>query len=105
MILVPIPLHSTQEERDTYHNWQNVDKKDKCIILESLDNMLQKKYFSISMTYDILFSLQGLFDDKGSSIRQVILKTIKNIRIPKGTSIRDHNLWDLVQFLQVVQVQ
>ena len=105
MILVLVPLHSTQEERDTYHSWQNADQKDKCIIFESLDNVLRKQYVFISMTCDIVFSLQEMFDDKGSSIRQVILKTLMNIRIPEGTSIRDHNLRDLVGFFQVVQVQ
>ena len=33
--------HSTQEERDNYHSWQMTDQKTKCIILGSLDNVLQ----------------------------------------------------------------
>ena len=33
--------HLTQEERDNYHSWQRANKKTKCIILMSLDNVLQ----------------------------------------------------------------
>ena len=31
----------TQDERDNYHSWQMTDQKTKCIILGSLDNVLQ----------------------------------------------------------------
>ena len=33
--------HLTQEERDNYHSWQRANKKTRCIILMSLDNVLQ----------------------------------------------------------------
>ena len=41
--------------------------KAKCIILRSLDNVLQQQYVSIAMTYDILFNLQ----DMGSILEAV----------------------------------
>ena len=49
----------------------------KSLILGSLDNVLQKQHMSMIFS----LKLQGLFDDKGKSTRQVSLKTIMNTRI------------------------
>lgn len=48
-----------------YFKCHTADQKVKCIILWSLDNMLQHQHVSYAMTYDILFSLQEIFGDKG----------------------------------------
>ena len=45
---------------------------------------------SILITYDILASLHEMLGDKGKPTRQVVLKTIMNVRMLDGTSIRDH---------------
>ena len=37
--------------------WHKTDQKTKCLILGSLDNMLQKQHKSIAMVYDILFKV------------------------------------------------
>ena len=34
-----------------------MDQKTMCLILASLDNMLQKQHISIAMVYDILFKV------------------------------------------------
>ena len=45
---------------------------------------------SILIAYDILASLHEMLGDKGKPTRQVVLKTIMNVRMLDGTSIRDH---------------
>ena len=34
----------TQDEKNNYHNWQRVDQKTKCIVIGSLDNVLQHQH-------------------------------------------------------------
>ena len=53
------------------------------------------------MTYDILFILQEIFDDKGKSTRKVALKTIMNIRMTKGTLIKNHMVYMIRLFNEI----
>ena len=53
------------------------------------------------MTYDILFFLQEIFDDKGKSTRQVALRTIMNIRMIEGTLIRNHMIYIIKLFNEI----
>ena len=71
----------TQEERDNYHNWQKVDQKTKCIILGSLDTVLQHQYMSMPTTYDILVNLHEMFSGKGKPIKQAALKVIMDAKM------------------------
>ena len=82
--------HSTQEEKDNYHSWQRADQKTKCIILGSLDNVLQHQHVFMPTTYDILVSLHEMFGGKGRPTKQVALKAIMDTKILEGTPIRDH---------------
>ena len=67
--------------REAYQKWHKIDQKTKCLILRSLDNVLKKQHMSIAMVYDLFLKLQGLFGDKGKSIKQFSLKTIMNTMI------------------------
>ena len=59
-----------QEEKDAQLQWQRGDEKACCTILGSLNNVLQQQHMDIVTTYEILLSLQEMFDDKGKPIRQ-----------------------------------
>ena len=66
-----------------------------------MDNIVQQQYVSHVMTYDILFFLQEIFDDKGKSTRQVALRTIMNIRMIEGTLIRNHMIYIIKLFNEI----
>ena len=54
-----------------------------CLILRSLDNLLQKQYMSHAMSYAILFSYEEMFGNKKSYDRQATLRTIMNTKMIK----------------------
>ena len=45
---------------------------------------------SHATTYNILLSLQEIFGDKDKLTRQVVLRTMMNTMMTKGTPVRDH---------------
>ena len=59
----------TQEEMDNYHSWQREDQKTKCIIFESLDNVLQHQHVSMPTTHDILVNLHEMLGGKSRPIK------------------------------------
>ena len=96
--------HSTQEEKNNYHCQQRADQKTKCIILRSLDNVLQHQHVSIPTTYDILISLYEMFGGKG---RLAVLKAIIDTKMLKGTLIRDHKIHviELFNEMEILRVE
>ena len=95
--------HSTQEERDNYHSWHRPDKKTKCIILRSLDNVLQHQHMSMPTTYDIHVNIHEMFGGKGKPIRQASLKAIMDAKMSKGTPLRDHMI-RMVRLLNKMEI-
>ena len=67
-----------------------MDQKTKCIILGSLDNVLQHQHVSMPITYNILVSLHEMFGGKGKPTMQVPLKAIMDAKMSEGTLSRDH---------------
>ena len=67
-----------------------VNQKTKCIILRSLDDVLQHQHVSMPTIYDILASLNEMFRGKGRPTRQATLKAIMDAKMSEGTPIRDH---------------
>ena len=62
--------------------WNQMNQKTKSLILESLDNVLQQQHISMTRHFDIIFfQIVGLFSDKGSSARQVVLRIIMNTKV------------------------
>ena len=60
MILVELVIffqQSYHKVRKTYQRWHKMDQKTMCLILASLDNVLQKQHMSIAIIYDILFKV------------------------------------------------
>ena len=53
----------------SYKKWHKIDQKTKCLILGSLDYVLQQLHISIVMVYDILLRLLRLFGDKGTTAK------------------------------------
>ncbi|RVW64395.1 hypothetical protein CK203_062529 [Vitis vinifera] len=79
----------TQEEMDNYHSWQREDQKTKCIIFESLDNVLQHQHVSMPTTHDILVNLHEMLGGKSRPIKQATLNAIMDAKMSKETLIRD----------------
>lgn len=84
--------YSIQEERDTYCSWHKADQKVKWITLSSLDNVLQHHNMSMKTTYDIFLNLYEMFGSEGKLAKQAALRIIMNIKMSKGTPIKDHML-------------
>lgn len=82
--------YSIQDERDTYYSWHKADQKVKWITLSSLDNVLQHHNISMKTTYDIFLNFHEMFGSKGKLAKQTALRIIMNIKMSKGTPIKDH---------------
>ena len=80
-----------------------VNQKTKCIILRSLDDVLQHQHVSMPTIYDILASLNEMFGGKGRPTRQATLKAIMDAKLLEGTPIRDHmiGLFNEIEILGV----
>ena len=63
-----------------YQIQYKTEQKTKCLIVRSLDNVLQQQHMSIIMGFYNLFSLQRIFGDEGVLARQATLRTIMNTK-------------------------
>ena len=81
---------SIPEERADYEACRKDDEKARMYILASLNGMLQSQHQSMSTSSAMLLSLQEMFGVHSRSAKQMVMKQIMNIRMSKGTSVRDH---------------
>ncbi|KAL6339368.1 hypothetical protein AAG906_028102 [Vitis piasezkii] len=90
------------EERDNYHSWQRADQEIKCIILGSLDNVLQNHHVSMSTTHDILINLHEMFGGKSRPARQAALKVIMDAKMSEGILL-DHMI-HMIRLLNKMEI-
>ena len=87
-----------------FEKWQKANEMAKWYILASIFNILQTKHQNLETAIEIIDNLQEIFGQSTRSVRQAALKGIMNLKMGKGTRVRDHVL-KMMDYLNEVEIQ
>ncbi|XP_038885848.1 uncharacterized protein LOC120076150 [Benincasa hispida] len=89
--------------REVYDRWTKANEKTKVYILPSLSKVLAKKHEVMVSAWKVMDSLRGLFGQPATHLRNDVLNSIFNARMPKGASVREH-VFDMMVHFNVVEM-
>ena len=83
---------ATEEQRNAFDKWHEVDEMAKCYILASMTNVLQKQCQGLVTAKDMMFHLKEMFGEQSRSARQTAMKKLMSTKMVEGTPVREHVL-------------
>ncbi|XP_038902401.1 uncharacterized protein LOC120089040 [Benincasa hispida] len=99
----PIPsLTKNRSVQDAYDRWVRANEKARAYILESISDVLNKKYETMLIACEIMASLQEMFGQPSSSVRNEAIKYVYNSQMKDGTNVKEHVL-DMMVHLNVAE--
>ncbi|XP_050249166.1 uncharacterized protein LOC126696474 [Quercus robur] len=79
-------------QRDAFNKWHEADEMDKCYIMASMTNVLQKQCQSLVTAQDMMLHLKEMFGEQSRSARQIAMKNLMSTKMVEGTPVREHVL-------------
>jgi hypothetical protein len=83
---------ATEEQRNAFDKWHEVDEMAKCYILASMTNVLQKQCQGLVTAKDMMFHLKEMFGEQNRSARQTAMKNLMSTKMVEGTPVQEHVL-------------
>ena len=76
-----LPAHPTVDHKVAYEKWTDDDNKDRCYMLASMSNELQRQHEDIKTIKAILDHLKDLYGEQSQSTHYEVSKRLFKIKI------------------------
>ncbi|XP_030931127.1 uncharacterized protein LOC115957023 [Quercus lobata] len=83
---------ATEAQRDAFNKWHEADEMDKCYIMASMTNVLQKQCQGLVTAQDMMLHLKEMFGEQSRSARQTAMKNLMSTKMVEGTPVQEHIL-------------
>ena len=76
---------ASEDEKKAYEAWKARDEYAKCIILESMGNVLQQQHVGMDTASAIMYNLADMFANQGRQARLEAMRKLMNLRMKLAT--------------------
>ena len=84
--------NATRAVREAYDKWINANSKARCYLLAGMSEVLRTKHELMETAFEIIESLQQMFEPPSNQSRHEAMKAIMNAKMKVGSSIREQVL-------------
>ena len=79
--------NATEEQIDAFNKWHEADGMDKCYIMASMTNVLQKQCQGLVTTQDMMLHHKEMFGEQSRSAWQTAMKNLMSTKMVEGTLV------------------
>ncbi|XP_050267329.1 uncharacterized protein LOC126712159 [Quercus robur] len=79
--------NATKEQRDAFNKWHEADGMDKCYIMASMTNVLQKQCQGLVTAQDMMLHHKEMFGEQSRSAWQTTMKNLMSTKMVEGTLV------------------